>query len=38
VPDGAPLWAQVAPANVASLLAFLGAGYRPVGAEILFGP
>ena len=38
VPDGAPLWAQVAPANVASLRAFLGAGYRPVGAEVLFGP
>jgi GNAT superfamily N-acetyltransferase len=33
-----PLWAQVAPANVASLRAFLAAGYRPVGAEILFGP
>jgi GNAT superfamily N-acetyltransferase len=38
VPDGAPLWAQVAPANVASLRAFLSAGYRPVGAEVLFGP
>jgi GNAT superfamily N-acetyltransferase len=32
-----PLWAQVAPANVASLRAFLAAGYRPVGAEVLFG-
>jgi GNAT superfamily N-acetyltransferase len=38
VPDGSPLWAQVAPANVASLRAFLAAGYRPVGAEVLFGP
>ena len=38
VPDGRPLWAQVAPANVASLRAFLAAGYRPVGAEVLFGP
>jgi GNAT superfamily N-acetyltransferase len=38
VPAGAPLWAQVAPANVASLRAFLAAGYRPVGAEVLFGP
>jgi GNAT superfamily N-acetyltransferase len=38
VPDDAPLWAQVAPANVASLRAFLAAGYRPVGAEMLFGP
>ena len=37
VPGGAPLWAQVAPANTASLRAFLGAGYRPVGAECLFG-
>lgn len=36
--DGEPLWAQVAPANVASLRAFLAAGYRPVGAEVLFGP
>ena len=33
-----PLWAQVAPADVASLRAFLAAGYRPVGAEVLFGP
>jgi hypothetical protein len=38
VPGGAPLWAQVHPANVASLRAFLAAGYRPVGAEILFMP
>ncbi|MGY1832528.1 GNAT family N-acetyltransferase [Geodermatophilus sp. SYSU D01180] len=34
---GAPLWAQVAPANTASLRGFLGAGYRPVCAESLFG-
>jgi GNAT superfamily N-acetyltransferase len=38
VPDGGTLWAQVAPANVASLRAFLAAGYRPVCAEVLFGP
>jgi GNAT superfamily N-acetyltransferase len=38
VPAGASVWAQVAPANVASLRAFLAAGYRPVGAEVLFGP
>ena len=38
VPEHAPLWAQVAPANTASLRAFLAAGYRPVGAEVLFGP
>ena len=35
VPLGAPLWAQVSPANVASLRAFLAAGYTPVGAEVL---
>jgi GNAT superfamily N-acetyltransferase len=38
VPAGSPVWAQVAPANTASLRAFLAAGYRPVGAEVLFGP
>ena len=37
VPGRAALWAQVAPANVASLRAFLTAGWRPVGAEVLFG-
>ncbi|MCZ2829365.1 hypothetical protein O2W14_11020 [Modestobacter sp. VKM Ac-2986] len=37
LPEPAPLWAQVAPANVASLRAFLAAGWRPVGAEVLFG-
>jgi GNAT superfamily N-acetyltransferase len=36
--DDVPLWAQVAPANTASLRAFLGAGWRPVCAEVLFGP
>ncbi len=35
-PAGSGIWAQVAPANVASLRAFLAAGYRPVGAEVLF--
>ena len=38
VADGGPLWAQVATANTASLRAFLAAGYRPVCAEVLFGP
>jgi GNAT superfamily N-acetyltransferase len=38
VSDGGALWAQVAPANTASLRAFLAAGYRPVGAEVLFAP
>ncbi|MER7974320.1 MULTISPECIES: GNAT family N-acetyltransferase [unclassified Streptomyces] len=30
-----PLWAQVTPGNARSLRAFLAAGYRPVGAELL---
>jgi GNAT superfamily N-acetyltransferase len=38
VADQAPLWAQVAPANTASLRAFLAAGWRPVCAEVLFTP
>jgi GNAT superfamily N-acetyltransferase len=36
VPDGAPLWAQITPGNAASVRAFLAAGYRPAGAEVLF--
>lgn len=35
VPDGRPLWAQVAPGNAASMRTFFDAGYRPVGAEVL---
>lgn len=35
VPDGAPLWAQIAPGNVASMRAFLAVGYEPAGAEAL---
>jgi predicted GNAT family acetyltransferase len=35
VPDGERLWAQVAPANAASVRAFVAAGFVPVGAEIL---
>ena len=35
VPDGSVLWAQVAPANAASVRAFLSAGFTPVGAEVL---
>ena len=35
VADGAPLWAQIAPANAASVRAFLTAGFRPTGAEAL---
>ena len=34
-PAGEPVWAQVAPANAASVRAFLAAGFRPVGAEVL---
>jgi GNAT superfamily N-acetyltransferase len=33
---GEPLFAQVSPGNVASVRAFLAAGYRPVCAEVLF--
>lgn len=36
VPAGEPLFAQVAPGNVASLRAFLRAGYRPICSEVLF--
>jgi L-amino acid N-acyltransferase YncA len=35
LPAGEPLWAQIAPANAASVRAFLTAGFRPVGAEAL---
>jgi RimJ/RimL family protein N-acetyltransferase len=35
VPAGHALWAQIAPANAASVRAFLAAGFRPVGAEAL---
>ncbi|MFC7720642.1 hypothetical protein [Nonomuraea recticatena] len=31
----APLWAQIAPGNAASLRAFLAAGFAPMGAEAL---
>jgi GNAT superfamily N-acetyltransferase len=35
VPGDCPLWAQIAPANAASVRAFLAAGFRPVAAEAL---
>lgn len=35
VPPGTSVWAQVAPANAASVRAFLAAGFQPVGAEAL---
>jgi len=34
-PAGELVWAQVAPANAASVRAFLAAGFTPVGAEVL---
>ena len=35
VPAGEPLWAQISPGNVASVRAFLAAGFVPAGAEAL---
>ncbi len=35
IPDGTVVWAQVAPANAASVRSFLAAGFTPVGAEVL---
>lgn len=35
-PRGEPLFAQVAAGNAASLRAFYNAGFRPIGAEVLF--
>jgi GNAT superfamily N-acetyltransferase len=36
VPQREPLFAQVSPGNAASLRAVLGAGFVPVGSEVLF--
>lgn len=37
VPEGEPVFVQVAPGNVSSLRAVLGAGgFEPIGAEVLF--
>lgn len=36
VPVGEVVFAQVAPGNAASLRAFSAAGFRPIGAEVLF--
>ena len=38
VPDGEPLFAQVSPGNARSVRAFLAAGFRPIGSEVLFHP
>jgi GNAT superfamily N-acetyltransferase len=35
-PLGEAVFAQVSPGNAASLRAFLAAGYRPIGSEVLF--
>jgi GNAT superfamily N-acetyltransferase len=35
-PEGAAIFAQVAPGNVASVRALLSAGFRPIGGEVLF--
>ena len=35
VPGDSPVWAQISPANAASVRAFLAAGFSPVGAEAL---
>lgn len=35
---GEPLFAQIAPGNAAALRAALGAGFAPIGGEILFFP
>ena len=38
VPESRPIWSQIAPGNASSLRAFLGAGYLPVGSEVLLIP
>lgn len=38
VPHGEPVFAQVAPGNVASVRACVAAGFRPVSSEVLFVP
>ncbi len=36
MPDGEPVWAQVAPGNAASLRSTMAGGFVPVAAEVLF--
>jgi GNAT superfamily N-acetyltransferase len=36
IPEGEPLFAQVVPANAASVRALFAAGFRPIGTEVLF--
>ncbi len=35
-PPGEAVFAQISPGNAASVRAFLSAGYRPIGSEVLF--
>jgi hypothetical protein len=35
VPEGRPIWAQIAPGNATSVRVFVAAGYMPIGAEAL---
>jgi hypothetical protein len=36
VPEGEPVWAQVAPGNAASMRSTIAGGFAPVAAEVLF--
>jgi hypothetical protein len=36
VPEGEPVWAQVAPGNAASMRSTMAGGFAPVAAEVLF--
>lgn len=38
VPAGEPVFAAVSPGNARSLRAFLGAGFRPIGSEVIIRP
>jgi hypothetical protein len=38
VPEGEPVFAAVSPGNARSLRAFLAAGFRPVGSEVILRP
>jgi hypothetical protein len=38
VPEGEPVFAAVSPGNARSLRAFLAAGFRPIGSEVILRP
>jgi GNAT superfamily N-acetyltransferase len=38
IPEGEWCFAEVSPGNNASLVAFLAAGWRPIGAEVIYRP